>query len=945
MKNKKGGSAVLRDSNFPGRLLLLGLLVMAILATLAQSVEQGKKPLTFGEMMKFRAIVDPVISDNGRWVAFATRPDRGDGDVRVFSAEGETRFTIDRGGKPAFSSDSRWLVASLSPKALDLEKEAKDRPKPGLVLLELTQGELVSWEKVEDYSFSADSSWLAYRRFKEEEKKEEKPKKGEGESAEPKLEMKEMGGPLILRHLQSKREIEIVDVLAYAFDEQGRYLAYTVASQDGKKNGLFCIDLKKEGNPSFSIQVKEKTIYRELTWEKSGRGLAFLASSTDEEGNTREASLWLWTTSPGQARCFVASETFAPDWVIPSKSKLTWSRDGKRLFFGLQPMRIFELALAKQEGPKEMSESDVFDLDRILARREVDVWHWNDPRIIPHQKKQWPRTKEKTYLAVVHIDSGSVILLADKEVDEVEIPENGRVALGWSDLPYLKELTWDGNYSDIYLIDIVTGQRTKILTHQKFKPTLSPNGNYLVYFRDGNWHLYDIGVGKSRNLTAALKFPFFDEENDLPGEAPPYGAAEWIEDESAVLLYDRYDIWKMDVRRAEAINWTVSAGRNSGRTFRLIQTDREKKFLKRDDKLLLLAYHNQAKNFGFYAASLEQPGVEKLLEEKKKYVFLAKAKKADKIIFTQESYEEFPDIWVSRPDFRMPRRLSDVNPQIKDFAWGSAEPVEWLSLDGLPLQGVLIKPGNYQPGQRYPVLVYFYEKFSQRLYEFNQVVVNHRPCFPLYASNGYAIFLPDIVYEVGRPGFSSTKCVVPGVQKLIDMGLADPGAIALHGHSWSGYQTAYIITQTNLFRAAIAGAAVANMTSAYSGIRWESGLARQWQYEKAQSRIGASLWEGLNRYIDNSPVFFADRIHTPLLLMFGDEDGAVPWEQGIELYLAMRRLGKECIFLQYRGEPHHPQKYANKLDYAIKMKEYLDHYLKGFPAPEWISKGIAYFGK
>jgi dipeptidyl aminopeptidase/acylaminoacyl peptidase len=243
------------------------------------------------------------------------------------------------------------------------------------------------------------------------------------------------------------------------------------------------------------------------------------------------------------------------------------------------------------------------------------------------------------------------------------------------------------------------------------------------------------------------------------------------------------------------------------------------------------------------------------------------------------------------------------------------------------------------------MLVYFYEKFSWRLYEFNEVVVNHRPCFPFYASNGYAIFLPDIVYETGRPGLSATHCLVPGVQKIIDMGIADPKAIALHGHSWSGYQTAFVVTQTNLFRAAIAGAAVANMTSAYSGIRWESGLARQWQYEKAQSRIGGSLWDMPGRYIENSPVFFADRIQTPLLLMFGDEDGAVPWEQGIELYLAMRRLGKDCIFLQYRGEGHHPQKYANKLDYAIKMKEYLDHYLKGLAAPDWITKGIPYQGK
>jgi len=180
------------------------------------------------------------------------------------------------------------------------------------------------------------------------------------------------------------------------------------------------------------------------------------------------------------------------------------------------------------------------------------------------------------------------------------------------------------------------------------------------------------------------------------------------------------------------------------------------------------------------------------------------------------------------------------------------------------------------------------------------------------------------------------------VQKLIEMGVADPKAIALHGHSWGGYETAFMVTQTNLFACAIAGAPVSNMTSAYSGIRLESGLARQFQYEEEQSRIGGSLWEYPERYIENSPVFFADKINTPLLIEFGDEDGAVPWEQGIELYLAMRRLGKECVMLEYRGEPHHLKKYPNKLDYSVKFKEFLDHYLKGAPAPEWLAKGVPY---
>ena len=376
--------------------------------------------------------------------------------------------------------------------------------------------------------------------------------------------------------------------------------------------------------------------------------------------------------------------------------------------------------------------------------------------------------------------------------------------------------------------------------------------------------------------------------------------------------------------------------------FRIQHLNPDEKFYKEGERLVLSAYHDRKKFNALYSMTLGTPGVERLVEEPKNFTVLARAKNADRIIYTRESYTEFPDIWVSDLDLKSRRKISDANPQIKDFAWGTAELVEWNSLDGLPLQGVLIKPGNYEAGERYPVLVYYYELSSQRLYDFNQVVINHRPCFPFYASNGYAVFLPDVRFEIGSPGFSATKCVVPGVQKLIDMGVADPKAIALHGHSWSGYETAFMVTQTNIFAAAIAGAPVANMTSAYSGIRLESGMARQFQYEEEQSRIGGSLWQYRDRYIENSPVFYADKIKTPLLIELGDEDEAVPWQQGVEMYLAMRRLNEPCWMLEYRGEAHHLKKYPNKLDYSIKFKEFLDHYLKGKPAPDWMTKGVPF---
>lgn len=381
--------------------------------------------------------------------------------------------------------------------------------------------------------------------------------------------------------------------------------------------------------------------------------------------------------------------------------------------------------------------------------------------------------------------------------------------------------------------------------------------------------------------------------------------------------------------------------------FRIYDLDEEKETFEPRERLLLTMYHDLNKNYGFYTARIGREGVERVLEEEKRFNIVEHAENDDAILYTRESFTEYPNLWVaSDMRFRNPVQVSNLHEDLTEkYAWGHAELVDWINLDGKKVQGVLYYPGNYDPEKRYPVFIYYYERFSQRLHEFNAPYTNHRPNIAQYTSDGYAFFLPDVWFDVPLPGCSAAKNIVPGVQKLVEMGVADPDAIGLHGHSWSGYMTAHVVTQTDIFAAAVAGAPVANMTSAYGGIRWGSGLARQFQYEQAQSRLGVSLWEDRSPYIENSPLFFADRINTPLLIQHGDADEAVPWYQSIELYLAMRRLGKEAVFLQYHDEPHHLQKLPNRLDYAIKMKEFMDHYLKGKPAPQWITDGVQYLGK
>lgn len=923
--------------------------VLMLIAGLASS--QSKKAMSVTDMMKFREIHHTAISDDGQWIVFTAKPDRGDGEVIVISADKKQRYTIPRGSRPVISRDGNWIAAEVLPEAAYMVKaDKKNKPKKGFALLNTQNGEVLAYDRVEKFNFSENGQWIAWKHFesipeKKEEKKEESGKEdafSRGQDTKSKKKDKP-GTELVLFNLTQQEPTKIDFVEDFAFDSLANFLAYSW-NDTTDENALYLMDLQDENLPTISVDARDFGKYSDLTWNNKFDYLTYLAWTAEPDEDPSDPMIHIWNPESGSSIAQLDGPTIKTDWFIPKKNNLNWTKDGQRLFFGLKP-ESQRWDDDKKADDQEETEIDLYDIDFILEKREVDVWHWNDPLINSNQKKEWNRRKDWSGRTVFHLGTKDIVPLADTEMPSVSIPTNSQWALGSSDVSYLKLRTWDGRYTDYYFVNLKDGSRTLIAEKLQGRVSHSPGGQYAVYYRAKHWYLYDHHSKTHRNLTENLDVPFFNEDHDYPSDVPGYGVAGWLANDQAVLINDKFDIWKFAVDSDDAVCITDGLGRKKNYTFRIQRVDSEKRFFDIEEELLLTAYHNWEKQTAFYSCRLGTPGVKKLVEESKKYEFVAKAKDNKNIIFTRESYTEFPDLWISDITFKKRKKLTDVNPQVKDFAWGDAELVDWLNVDGTKMQGILIKPGNYEKGKRYPVLVYYYRFFSQRLHEFNQVVVNHRPCFPFYASNGYAVFLPDIRFEVGRPGFSATKCLVPGVQKIIDMGIADPKAVALHGHSWSGYQTAFVVTQTDIFACCVSGAPVSNMTSAYGGIRWGTGLSRQFQYEKSQSRLGKNLWEARDLYIDNSPLFFVDRINTPMLIMFGDEDGAVPWTQGIELYMAMRRLEKDCVFLQYRGEPHHPQKYPNKLDYTLKMMEYLDHYCKGKPAPKWISEGILYRGK
>jgi len=391
---------------------------------------------------------------------------------------------------------------------------------------------------------------------------------------------------------------------------------------------------------------------------------------------------------------------------------------------------------------------------------------------------------------------------------------------------------------------------------------------------------------------------------------------------------------------------TDSVGRRDQLTFRAIPPEAELRAFDPATPLTVRAFDNVSKAAGFYRERLGVTSApERIVMAPKSWPVYEKARRADQVLVARADYREFPNLWTGRALDQL-TQISDVMPEQARYRWGNVQLVTWANLDGVPMEGLLFTPEGFDSTKAYPMVTYFYEQLSDGLHSYVRPAGRNTINPVVYTSLGYLVFMPNIHYTPGYPGPSAVKAIVPGVQSLIARGIADPKRQGISGQSWGGYQTSYVITQTSLFAAAVPNATVVNMTSAYGGIRWESGVERAIvNYERGQSRIGGSLWEYPERYLENSPLFFLDRVTTPILFMANDADGAVPWYQGIEYFVAMRRLGKEAYMLNYNGDAHNPRKYANQKDVDRRMQEFFAAKLLGAPAPDWMQRGIPFLEK
>ena len=971
------------------------------MAALVFSAPTGKRPINHRDYDRWRTISSQILSADGKFLAYSQFPEEGDGEVIVqnLSTGKETRETAGalppapdpstaeepaaagpptpRGVRLSFTADNHYLVSSTYPSKAATEQAKKDKkpaPRGGLLLVDLNGSTSKRVADVASYQVaSKGDSFIAYLKeakpaaplspapaaeAKNDSPDQDQRRAGAGRAAGQGGAAPKIGADLVIRDLRTADGAEqtFADVTEYSLSKDARTLVFTVSSKKEDTNGLYTFVPGATGAPTTLLAGKGH--YAKPTWDREQKELAFFSDRDDTASHPAKYKVYGWARGTATPAELISNATpgFHEGFVVFERGPISFSRDGSRLFVSCAPASLVAEAestppASAAAGPGAPLPATADNSDKVIA----DLWRWNDDYIQPMQKVRLAQEKARSYRAVYSFAEKKFVQLADPTMNSVIPSDDGRFAVGMDDRAYRKMSDYDGNYSDIYVVDTSTGQRSLIL--KQFHgggggqgaiggAVLSPDSKHLLWYANKQWFTMSVPGGSPVDLTSRIPTAFFNDEHDTPDAMPSFGNAGWTKDGGRVLLYDRNDIWSVspDGKIAERL----TEGSATHLQFRAVQLDRsddeEDRGIDPAKPLLLRAENLETRDTGFYSLPRVEKGLaaKKLIMGQKSYRTLAKAKDANVILLTATTFHDQPDLYITESTFEAPRKVTNANPQQADMLWGSAELVSYRNDDGVPLQATLYKPEDFDPKKKYPMIIYIYERLTQNVNNFVRPAPGTTINIPFYVSNGYLILTPDIVYTTGHPGQSALKCILPAIEAVVEKGFVDRAHIGIEGHSWGGYQIAYLMTQTHLFAAAEAGAPVVDMISAYNGIRWGSGLPRQFQYEKTQSRIGGTLWDKPLQFIENSPIFMLDRVTTPMLILQNDADDAVPWYQGIEFFLSMRRLGKVAYLFNYNGEPHGIRRRPDQKDFTVRMQQFFDHYLKGAPAPEWMEKGIPY---
>ena len=973
--------------------LFLLLLVFPFVSALSQ-----KKPLDHTVYDGWQSMGERGISNKGQWVFFAVNVQEGDGMLYVKDSSGKSVAEISRGYNAAFSLGQEHLICRIrAPFAATREarikkKKPEEMPKDSLAIVHLASGKVTKIAAVKQYALpeAGTNDLLVYWLDKQPAPRESKTipdsltrlnqmlrladsltkvsdsirKKANelttlGMSAiTPSSvtsnnvatgnnnEIPEDGTDLVVLFLSSQQEKRFPQVTEWQLSKKGNLLVYEQtrkAANSKGKNSIHAVQIPAlKDQPILSGYYDAKS----YVMDEAGQQLAFVAErDSGTKAVQRFYQLWHYSTDSDSARMLVSRKTggVPAGYTVaenttsrgdmgfrrPGSEPFFFSQSGKRLFFGLSAIL----------PPKDTSLPE-------FERVNVDVWHYLDDQIQPAQLRSLNADMNRSYLSRYDFETRQVVMLGNPSLRNVlsSAEGDGTYFYATSDSGKRIAAQWQGyTVNDVYQLNPVTG--TSDLIKKNVKGNLmatSPQGNYLVWYDEPQktYYSYHAPSQKMTPFAKDIPYPLYDEENDVPDDPNAEGWIKWSEDERYLFIYDHFDIWKVDISGKEK-SVRITEGRKNSLQYRFINTDREEKFFTNQSTLLLRLFDEKDKSSGLALLQLNGQTLTQIFKEQ---VFvgqnIVKAKDIPVFLYTKETFQRSPDIYRHALN-TAPQQLSQINLQQAQYNWGSASLFRWKAYTGKITEGVLYRPEDFDPGKKYPMIVYFYERSNETLH--NYLPPSPTPSrlnIPFYVSRGYVVFVPDIWYMKGYPGQGAYDHILSGTRAVVKEGYVDSTKIGLQGQSWGGYQIAWLITRTPLYKAAWAGAPVANMTSAYGGIRWGPGILRQFQYEKSQSRIGATLWEKPELYIKNSPLFALPKVTTPLVIMSNDADDAVPWYQGIELYAGLRRLGKQVWLLNYNNEVHNLAERKNRKDIQIRQQQFFDHLLKGAAPAKWIKEGV-----
>lgn len=926
---------------FERPLIIVKCTICFMLIVLVGNAQELKK-MTPDVYSQWNKINHVQLSDSSQIITYILEREIGNKKLAIFKKNDSSTIIFDRVGNQHTDPSGKFIIFSKtldydSLRQLKRKKTTKDKlPKDSLVIFNIANGRSDVIPGIEDFKCPEKYSGFVFYTKKIDIKEAIKVVHDSIKQDSQQIKAVQRKNPceskyLVIRNLYDSSEDTIFQVGEYAFASEYPMLSYSQCYGDSLSK--YNVKLKDLVNDSLQISMKNDTGFyqvKQMSFSKDGKHFSYL--SLDKKYNQKLKPYQLHMRSVADSMTIDLSQKLASqkpkDWEVSAEQSITWSETGKRLYFGLAPA---------------IPENDTLLLEDEIIN--VEIWHTESPRLYTMMESTMEADAKKAYTTFYDIDSMRFSMIENLDLDQsiTSVKGDGRYVLQLRNKPYQKEITWIGeSRKDFVLFDTKDNSSKLILVGEYGAPQFSPGGRYIYWWSrtDSIWKTFDTEKSILGIMGLWSFSKFHNEENDVPQRPGPYGIAGWMPNDTSAIIYDRYDMWKVDP--ANPFNVTqLTNGRPSKQIHRRLVLDPNEKYILPNEKMFLRIIDDATKSTAYATFVMDSQRTQVLISGDFLLTSqIKKAKKSNDILFSKESFEIFPDLILTNFNFDTLIQVTKANPQQAEYGWGKNQLFSWTNYKNVRNEGMLFFPPSFDPEKKYPLIVNFYEKSSDDLHR-HRAPEAHRSTinYTYYNNHGYIIFNPDISYLTGQPGEDCLNAVESGVDALLKTGYIDESRMALQGHSWGGYQVAYLLTKSERYRCAESGAPVVNMVSAYGGIRWESGMSRMFQYEKTQSRLGATLWENTSLFHKNSPIYEMTNVTTPVLILHNDADGAVPWYQGIEYFMALRRLGKPAWLLNYNNEPHWPVKWQNRLDFNIRMEQFFNHYLLGAEMPLWMKEG------